>query len=176
MRIVYLHGVGGGSFGKKAASLVKHFGADNVSAPSLPIDPVQTEAIVDKIVKETTSFPLVFVGVSLGGFWANYFAQKWDAPCVIVNPSTNPSVSLKRYNVPQDVLDGYNHYETVRTQNDSNGSLVNLFVAKNDPILPYAGILKTYEHTAFTAVLPDGGHRFDKNWNLVIDRIAEIVK
>ena len=40
---------------------------------------------------------VLFVGTSLGGFWADKLAQYFRTSCVIINPSIDPSESMKSY-------------------------------------------------------------------------------
>jgi hypothetical protein len=172
MKIIYTHGFRSQGNSFKSVALRERFGDDNVVYPDLPTNADATEAILDKIVKENTNFPIVFVGTSLGGFWANYIAQKYDIPCVIVNPCFKPSISLKKYG---ENVDGYAQRE-VWLENNTNGNLISLFVAKNDTVLSAKEMLAAYPHTASTTILKDGGHRFDIHWNLVVDKVSEIVK
>jgi hypothetical protein len=37
------------------------------------------------------------VGTSLGGFWANYFSEKYNISCVLINPSLRPMITLQKY-------------------------------------------------------------------------------
>lgn len=89
--IIYLHGFASIGTSPKSDALVAAFGRDCVFSPNLPTDPEQTIAIVSEIVARVVNFPLIFVGTSLGGFWAHYFAQRFDAACIMVNPSMNPA-------------------------------------------------------------------------------------
>lgn len=59
-------------------------------------------ATYDEIFQEISSQvpnrdDLVFVGTSLGGFWAAEMARKFATPSVIINPCYNPCETLKFY-------------------------------------------------------------------------------
>ena len=190
--IIYLHGFASIGTSAKSQALVDAFGQDSVYAPDLPFNPSEVIDLVTKLVTDavakSASYPVVFVGTSLGGFWANYFAQRFDAPCVIVNPSTDPAKSFAP-RVGQTAVTYATGTEFEITQADieqfakcvddtnklQNGYLVNLFLAKDDDVIDYARTLSVIKHTNTTVVTEDGGHRFDKNWSMVIDRIASIV-
>lgn len=56
------------------------------------------QEIVDEISSQVPdSDELVFVGTSLGGFWAAEMARKFGVPSVIINPCTDPRVMLQKY-------------------------------------------------------------------------------
>lgn len=40
---------------------------------------------------------IIFVGTSLGGFWAAEMGRRFSAPSVVINPSVEPRVSLRKY-------------------------------------------------------------------------------
>lgn len=186
--IIYLHGYASIGNGPKSAALKLAFGADSVFSPDLPIDPTQVIAIVSEIVSKVTHFPIVFVGTSLGGFWANYFAQKYDAPCVIINPSLHPSrtmstrigIACVNYNtgvafdVTQDHVDQYVACETA-IANNTNGALINVFLARDDDLLNYRETLHAIPFAASTEITDTGGHRYDALWHTVIEKVKKIV-
>jgi predicted esterase YcpF (UPF0227 family) len=187
-KIVYLHGLASVGAGPKTDALIAAFGAENVTAPDLPLDPIELEDIVDTIVRGNASYPLIFVGTSLGGFWANYFAQKYNANCVLINPATVPSQTLgdkvgtdvRNYKTDEliTVLPEYISEFKVRERylaNETNGTLINLFVAKNDEVLAVSEMLDNIPFYASRTVKEDGGHRFEKHWNEVVAKVAELV-
>ena len=191
MKIIYLHGFASIGNSDKSAALRAKFGAENVAAPDLPVDPDEVESIVNQIISQNTSYPVIFVGTSLGGFWAHYFSQKWDAPCVIVNPATNPSVLLRKYidapahnyykNTPvpvtEKMLEGYAAREAwLQQEGNTNGSLINMFVATDDAVIDHKFTRAALPHTKLYAVMPNGGHRFMAHWDKVVAAVAGIMK
>lgn len=145
--------------------------------------------MVDGIVRENTDYPLIFVGTSIGGFWANYFAQKWDTLCVIVNPATKPSKTLaqyvgktvKNYATGQPIvvthadLIGYEKREKyLATHTDA--SRINMFVASDDNVISPDETLASLPNAAFTDIKKTGGHRFEEHWNDVITRIKALLQ
>jgi len=190
--IIHLHGFASVGTGVKYDALVAEFGEDNVISPNLPLNPDDVEPMLDSIVRECAkrekSTPIVFVGTSLGGFWANYMSQKWDCPCVLVNPSMFPSHTMffvsgmtmcnfatgLPFTVPIDIVPSFMKREKFLEDN-TNGELINLFVARDDNILDYKVTLRQTPQTASTQIFEDGGHRFEKHWPSVLEKIKELV-
>lgn len=186
MKIVYLHGFASVGDSDKSRELVNRFGSDNVVCPNLPIDPNAVKDIISKIVKENSNFPIIFVGTSLGGFYANYFAQKYDALCVLVNPSTRPSktfsnklgahknhITGETLQITSDVINEWAAMEQYVADNQ-NDALISLFVAADDAVLDPAIALAAMPYVKHKVETPDGGHRFTSNWGIVLDHIATL--
>lgn len=55
---------------------------------------------LSKEIAETVSSKdfVIFVGTSLGGFFANFFSNKMLIPSVLINPCLDPGVLLQKYN------------------------------------------------------------------------------
>lgn len=186
--IIYLHGFASSGKGFKPDALRKAFPECVVFSPDLPVDPDKVVSMIDALVRHAVEFPVVFVGTSLGGFWANYFAHKWDAPCVIVNPSTAPSKTMfervgkeiKNYATGEKVEVTMRDVNTFALREMEaaelhNGALVNVFVAKDDDVVDYKETLDALRFTKSMTVLEDGGHRFEAHWDKVLDKVKEIL-
>lgn len=188
MKIIYLHGFASTGNGTKARALGARFGDERVVAPDLPIDPRQVVALADALVRAEGGHSVLLVGTSLGGFYASYLSQRWQLPCVLVNPSMAPSQTVGRrlgphrnlvtgaeFEVLPDFANTWARMETeVADRQDS--TLVNLFLAQDDDVLPYAQTLQRIPAAVFQCVTPDGGHRYEMHWNKVMDRIAAILR
>lgn len=189
--IVYLHGFASSGKSPKVDMLKQRFGDANVLAPDLPFDPVKVKEIVHDIVMDfykNGKGKLIFVGTSLGGFYATYFSKVYDCPAVIVNPSVNPTESLNdkvgvnvNHVTREEFLVSIVDLNTLGTwrktiKENYNGKLVNLFVAKDDEVLDYQMMLDAYPHTNHVTITDDGGHRYNKHWNLVVDHIDTLIK
>jgi len=190
--IIYLHGFGSSGSSAKVDVLKAKFGADQVFAPNLPIDPSEVVDLIREKVSDwyKTRKPddkLVFVGTSLGAFYASFFAHTFDAPAVIVNPSIQPNESLadkvgKNFNhvtkeefwVYLAHLDKLKNMREYLTKN-YRGVLIHLFVAKDDEVIPYYEMLNWYQYTASKHIEETGGHRFAEHWDKVVDKVAELV-
>lgn len=186
--IIYMHGFASVGNSPKSQALRAAFPNSTVHSPDLPIDPTKIIAVISKIVHEATEFPIVFVGTSLGGFWANYFAHKFDAPCVLVNPSTVPvdtmtsriGTDIKNFstNEPIVITDQIvAQYAELQAEASElhNGALVHMFLAMDDCLLDYRTALVNLPYFKTIVVTADGGHRYDAHWPLIITRIKELV-
>jgi hypothetical protein len=188
--IVYLHGFGSTGNSKKVDALIEKFEADNVFAPDLPVDPSEVAKLVgDKVLDwyhSNKEDKLVFVGTSLGAFYASFFAHTFDAPAVIVNPSVRPNESLKdhvgrnvNYHTKEEFWLTLAHLDKLKFMreyltNNYKGVLIHLFVAKDDEVIPSYEMLNWYQYTASTHVEETGGHRFTEHWNKVVDKVKEL--
>lgn len=185
--IIYLHGFMSAGDSPKSQALKKEFGDANVIAPDLPIHPNDVIKFMNKLVRQIKNYPIIFVGTSLGGFYANYFAQKYDCPGILVNPATVPSKTLyraigynKNYKTGEDILWTLEDVEQLAQMEKEvstihSGGLVNLFVAKDDEVIDADETLRNYPYTVHTSVYDTGGHRFENNWADVIARVKAIL-
>jgi predicted esterase YcpF (UPF0227 family) len=187
--IIYLHGFASSGNSAKAQALIDRFGVDNVWNPDLPTDPGQvTEMIHKKLIGwvPRSDEKLMFVGTSLGAFYATYFGLLYDAPFVIVNPSVFPDKSLsdklgvninhvtkEEFMVSLCDLEQLSHMKKVIVTL-YEGRLANLFVAKDDDVIDYNDMLTAYPHAASIVIKETGGHRFTEHWQEVIEKVAEI--
>jgi predicted esterase YcpF (UPF0227 family) len=163
-----------------------------VVSPDLPFDPAEVKTIVDNIVTEFSANRkpherLIFVGTSLGGFYSNFFAHVYDCAVVLVNPSVNPQVTLasrlgsnKNYGTGQEFSVTANHLEELDAMRlfideNYNSNLVNLFVAQDDDVIPHDVALSAYKFPASVTVTEEGGHRFTDHWDLVVNRVGQLI-
>ena len=47
---------------------------------------------------------IILIGSSLGGYWTNFLAQKFNLPCLLINPAIAPMNSLKKYGLSDELL------------------------------------------------------------------------
>lgn len=99
--IVYLHGFLSSPTTVKAQALADHLAAQGALgqflAPTLPVEPDAAIHTAEAALMECIDEPVLLVGSSLGGFYATWLAQKWNAPAVVINPAVRPDLSLQRY-------------------------------------------------------------------------------
>jgi predicted esterase YcpF (UPF0227 family) len=191
--IVYLHGFASTGTSPKVDALRERFGSDQVMSPDLPFNPFEVHQLINRLVQDFLSKrqegeKLVFVGTSLGAFYSNFFGHLYDCPVVLVNPSVYPNETLaarlgsnRNYVTGEEFFVSLAHLEDLAEMRkylevNYTGSLVNLFLAKDDDVIPYDVALEAYKYPAFVKVTEDGGHRFNDYWNLVVDRVEEILK
>jgi uncharacterized protein len=188
MKIIYLHGLASVGLGPKTQALAYAFGDRNVIYPDLPLSPNKTIKLVDDIVKGRDD-RFIFVGTSMGGFWANYFAHKYACSrAVLINPLTNPVESfmdrrgtiVKNYVTAeetlftQEIMDEFSVAENVLLSK-FNPKLIDVFLAKDDDVIDYQHTLKALNGARSTTVLGTGGHRFEEPWPKVIKFIRKLV-
>jgi len=110
--IVYLHGFNSSPLSHKARLLGEYLAqgglASSYSCPALP--PLASDA-VRVIEASLPSGEVCFVGSSLGGFYATYFAEARGAKAVLINPAVEPYVGLRAYLGPQRNLHTGEAYE-----------------------------------------------------------------
>jgi predicted esterase YcpF (UPF0227 family) len=90
--VLYIHGFASCGKGQKSTALSEYFGTDAVTAPDLPASPFDAIAHLEQLL-EAGSYTLL-VGSSLGGYYATWLAEKYGMKAVLVNPSTEPFVTL----------------------------------------------------------------------------------
>lgn len=186
--IIYLHGFGSTGVSPKSQALIESFPDATVLTPTMSITPLEIIKKITELVRVATSFPVIFVGTSLGGFWANYFAQTCGGLAVIVNPSTRPAESLaakigkdirnyqtgEQISITQSDIEQYAACRDV-IMRDYNGVTVHAFFAKDDDVLDYNDAISDLQFFKTCVVTENGGHRFDKNWSQVIDLLRTLV-
>lgn len=184
MKILYIHGFSSSSKAKKAGILRKHFGSKDVIAPSLPINPYDTIEILSKIIK-TEKDNFLLIGSSLGGFYAEYFLRNHNKPCVLLNPSISPHISLKKriglgkhfrsgnnemFELTQNHINIFKELFSKMSQKPANPEYLNIIVCKNDDLLNPDLTLKHFGFTNKTIILDSGGHtmtNFESQLNLI---------
>ncbi len=185
--IIYLHGFASVGSGAKSDALIAAFGQNNVYAPDLPVDPIKTKEIVNDIVRKSINYPLIFIGTSLGGFWADYFAHKFDAACILVNPAMNPG-KLMAEKVGQIFTNFKTGEEITVTQeqvaefdrcrneaiNLANGYLVHVFLAEDDDVIDYQDTLAQIRYHRSLIITKNGGHRYTEHWDKVVAKALDL--
>lgn len=97
--LVYLHGFMGSSQSLKARQtcdwMRERLPQINLWVPDLPYSPA---AVIDQVSdKLDTVENAVFIGSSMGGFYANYFSERRSERAVMINPAVYPHNLLQDY-------------------------------------------------------------------------------
>lgn len=100
MIVIYFHGFASSPNGSKV-DMLREAGF-TVFAPEIDIDPDVAEPHLISFIREVIGAagvgePVVFVGTSLGGFWAARMGERFDGEAVLINPVMHPEESLKKY-------------------------------------------------------------------------------
>lgn len=191
--ILYLHGFASIGNNPKSEALREAFEGlgHTVLAPDLPVDPTEVRNKLDRIIRKAeflSGFPIVMVGTSLGGFWANLMAQIWHEPCVLVNPSVKPSETMEprvgeelfNYATGEPVevtrldIKKFKRCEDLAAKLE-NSKRTTVFLAKDDEVLDWHEAAAYFAADSVKIIKEDGGHRFEKHWPEVIKKIEEII-
>lgn len=98
--LLYIHGFLSGPASSKASqtmAYLKHNDQWQVHCPALSSYPDVALRQLQQVIDEIPLQDLALVGSSLGGFWAKYWAQRYDLPAVLINPAVAPDKLLARY-------------------------------------------------------------------------------
>jgi predicted esterase YcpF (UPF0227 family) len=92
--LLYLHGFLSSPQSQKAQQTIKYcqqIGFGNfIQVPRLSGGPAETIAMVNSLLEPQDKRKLMFIGSSLGGFYATYLAEIYGAPAVLINPAVRP--------------------------------------------------------------------------------------
>ena len=97
--LIYLHGFNSSPASKKAQFIQSWCkkAAINVDLqiPLLAFAPQEAIAQIDNLIVDAPN--TVLIGSSLGGYYANYFAEKYAVKAVLINPAVRPYELLGDY-------------------------------------------------------------------------------
>ena len=126
---------------------------------------VQLEDLVNK-----NSTNKLFMGSSLGGFYASYFAEKYNSKAVLINPASNPYRGMEMYlgkNINYSTNEEfYLTKEDLEVLEQKNVSSINnpsnylVLVETGDEVIPFKYTLEFYKGCNF-CVVNGGSHSFD---------------
>lgn len=95
--IIYIHGFGGTGHGIKATIMREKAKDQKVLAPTLSYLPDHAIDTLEQIIEFLLPYEKIsLVGSSLGGFYSIYLAQKYNLKATLINPSTQPWVTLSK--------------------------------------------------------------------------------
>jgi len=156
--IVYFHGYGSSKTSEKVSRL-KQEALFNVYSFDIDIDPEvalrELNHNIDMALIEDLHNPeeVVFVGTSLGGWWASKMAEIYKCKAVIINPSIDPKMSLLKYGVSTDIC---NKYHPLTTSMDYK-----YFFARCDEVIDSENFRETLISAGYNVTVDDkADHRF----------------
>ena len=170
--IFYCHGFNSSFNSDKTRLLKFHF--EHTYAWDIDIDPTVSipflrSSIVDVLV-DYMHHPveMIMIGTSLGAWYAHKLANIFDSKAILINPSFDPSTSLKKYDVNNDILVKYDSIDVDKRYK--------YFIAEHDEVIDfsrYRDQLKRVNARFFS----NATHRFNgEEFNSVISEIRNIVK
>lgn len=166
--ILYLHGFNSSPASHKARTMQAWMQARGLAAhfvcPELPPHPRAAVALIEALARAQAPRTLCFVGSSLGGFYATYFAEKLAARAILLNPAILPHTGLEAALGPQQNLYTDERYELTRADLDAWRELETpaidaerylLIVETGDEVLDYRRAVARYEGARM--VIREGG-------------------
>jgi hypothetical protein len=178
--IVYLHGFNsaGSVNNDKVIGLQKIDEVHIVTYDSFS----KADEIIDKICDEIEHLDdIVFIGTSLGAFFAAQLGKKFNAPCVLINPLFKPEVNLMQFlGVEQKnyvtgsvkFLTPYAlmSYAALPNIVATDGFAINplIIIAEDDELIPFEMSAEYFsEHEII--LTEKGGHRFNNIGEVIGD-------
>jgi len=145
--IIYIHGFGSSGEGAKAKILKEEFKNENFIAPSLSYVPELAIGTLKELIVAFSKYEKIYlIGSSLGGYYSIYLADYFNIPAVLINPSTKPTLTLKKVlGQPHNFYDGAsyewneNHLKMLEKYEvkSINAKLYMLLSQKGDETLDY---------------------------------------
>lgn len=109
---------------------------------------------------------LIFVGTSLGGWMASKLAAVYLADAIIINPSYDPSTSLKKYGVPFQITQKYTKLQ-VKPWFD-------FVFAENDEVIDHSACIEECKKVgAPITMVPNADHRFNTHFGMIVDKLKK---
>jgi predicted esterase YcpF (UPF0227 family) len=178
--ILYIHGFASCGNSNKTKLLRENF--NGVLCPDVPIDPDEAIAFLQKLII-ANNVDLI-IGSSLGGFYASYFAEKFEIKTVLLNPSTQPFLTLAPYVGENTFFCSGETFEwkkehitklwTYAISKNSIKAPLLVIVQKGDEVLDYSKAAEVYEN--YEVIIQEGGnHRFE-NLDEYLGKIREFMR
>ena len=159
--LVYLHGFRSSPRSSKAVMTGE--GIKAISSPEKPIQwycpqllasPKESMAMVEDHIKQFGADQIVVVGSSLGGFYANYLAEKYGCKAIVLNPAVRAARELAPHvgmmtaydsDEPFDFRPEYiDELRSLQVEKISNPSRYFLIAAKGDELLDWQEMVGFY--------------------------------
>jgi predicted esterase YcpF (UPF0227 family) len=181
--ILYLHGFRSAPASHKARALAARMGelgcAGRFFCPQLPVSPAAAIALAERLI-DAAGGEVTLIGSSLGGYYANWLAERHALRAVLVNPAVVAHLSLAEYVGPHTNLYSGEAFEFTTGHVDELRALdvpcitrperYWLLVEEGDEVLDYRQAVARYAGARQT-VLAGGDHSFTR-WADYLDRIV----
>ena len=103
MKILNLHGFMGEADNKNYKTLCEIFSAYDIISPKVFYKETSPEEILRQLSEMVDSDDFIFVGQSLGGWYADKLSRKFARPCILTNPCY-PAYLMNLRNSTGDLL------------------------------------------------------------------------
>ena len=159
--LVYLHGFRSSPRSSKAVMTGEGIKAISIPehnfewyCPQLLVSPRESMVMVEERIQHSDADRLVVIGSSLGGFYANYLAEKYGCKAVVLNPAVRAARELAPHvgmmtaydsDEPYDFRPEYiDELKTLQVEKISNPSRYFLMAAKGDELLDWQEMVDFY--------------------------------
>lgn len=133
MRILNLHGFMGEADNKNYKALCDIVSANAIISPQLQYKEQSPQEILNRLSLLVDSDDFIFVGQSLGGWYADKLSRKFQRPCILTNPCYAPhELDIIR---DSDILTEFLEQYHEMSSHDKNEFAYTLF-SDADTILP----------------------------------------
>jgi predicted esterase YcpF (UPF0227 family) len=171
--IIYLHGYSSAARSRKAQWLKDNISGIPVLVPDYAShQPERAVEQITNVISQNGDTPLMLIGSSLGGYYAQYLGATLDAvnKVVLINPALQPQQTLtpvvgrqtnmvtgESFEFTRDDLEALGQYD-VKADNVSVPTLV--LLDEGDDIIDYAYAKQKYDSIGKVIVYPGGSHWF----------------
>lgn len=186
--IIYLHGFNSTDTAQKAQRLKQLLAPEIVLSPTYPPNPEEAIKYLEEFTRQaqisrnTPGGTLMFIGTSLGGFYAQYLGRLFKAKVVMINPALDPMTVLKpyigeninfntgeKYNFTQQYLYAFKPLYIDDPAKDIIPTLV--LLDEGDKSIDYRTAAERYKNYAIVVTYKGGNHRFAH-----LNEAVEIIK
>ena len=168
MKILNLHGFMGEADNKNYKALCGFMPAEDIISPKIDYMNTSPEKLLRQLADMVGSDDFIFVGQSLGGWYADKLSRKFRRPCVLTNPCNYPHELelIKTSGISAEFIEQYRQLSA----HDENERAYTL-CSDGDTILPdnYADCVKLFR----TVKKVHGSHSTIEN---VGEHISELLK
>lgn len=173
--ILYLHGFLSTGQSAKGQWFKRAFAQQGIEVftPTYPIKtPDESIAVLEQAIGRllTAKKPWLVMGSSMGGFYGQYLAQKYQKPLIMINPALDAVGVLAAYsgeqvhpitqehlNINEDYLAALKSLSCLPSRQIPSLLLLD----EGDEVIPYLPSAKAYEGIADILCFPNGSHGFD---------------
>lgn len=165
-QVYYIHGFGS-SANSNTLNMLQEYYPDAVGLVYDSNEPSKSIASMYEKINSVDSYPII-VGSSLGGWYAEQLTSFVVGDFILYNPTTNPEVSLAKYNLDQKILFKYKLISSTAKYLPTSRSIL---LSVDDVVIdPQLAMIK-YKHTAVIHTT-FGGHRMtERNMQIIAARI-----
>ena len=133
MKILNLHGFMGEADNKNYKALCGIVPPEDIISPQIKYKEISPSELLEKLSDMVNSDDFIFVGQSLGGWYADKLSRKFTRPCILTNPCYYPHELelITNSGIPAKFAEQYREM-SVSTQNE----LAYTLCSDGDTVLP----------------------------------------